>query len=154
MIIQGDILNLQEPIKFICHQVNCKSKMGKGLALQIRNKYPEVYEDYMKAFKNNGLQLLGKVIITKINDLTYIASLFTQDDYKRNISDSKCYTDYNALNTAIEFLYSLQNNLMNKGKIPLFYFPYNYGCGLAGGDWNIVQLIIKKYLNPIFVEYK
>ena len=153
MLIQGDILNLQEPIKFICHQVNCKGKMAKGLALQIRNKYPEVYNDYMKEFKNNNLGL-GKVIITKIDNFNYIISLCTQDDYKKNMNENKCYTDYKALNTAIEFLYSLQNNLLNKGKISLFYFPYNYGCGLAGGDWNVVQLIIKKYLNPIFVEYK
>lgn len=40
-IVTGDYL-------IFCHQVNCKRKMGSGLARQIRNKYPEVYSEYMK----------------------------------------------------------------------------------------------------------
>ena len=29
-------------------------------------------------------------------------------------------------------------------------FPYKIGCGLAGGDWNVVESII----NEIFKDYK
>jgi len=44
-IIEGNILNAKEDI--ICHQVNCKKVMGSGLAKQIRDKYPNVYEEYV-----------------------------------------------------------------------------------------------------------
>jgi O-acetyl-ADP-ribose deacetylase (regulator of RNase III) len=30
----------------ICHQVNCIGAMGTGIALQIRNKWPVVFNDY------------------------------------------------------------------------------------------------------------
>ena len=32
----------------ICHQVNCQGVMGSGLAKQIRERYPIVYEEYKK----------------------------------------------------------------------------------------------------------
>ena len=44
-IIEGNILNAEEDI--ICHQVNCRGKMGSGLAKQIRDKYPDVYKEYV-----------------------------------------------------------------------------------------------------------
>ena len=30
----------------ICHQVNCQGKMASGIAKQIRNTYPQVYDAY------------------------------------------------------------------------------------------------------------
>lgn len=45
-IVKGDILQASEDI--IGHQVNCQGVMGAGLAKQIRNKYPHVYDEYRK----------------------------------------------------------------------------------------------------------
>ena len=41
-IIDGDLFDTDA--KFICHQVNCMGKMGSGVALQVRKKFPHVYE--------------------------------------------------------------------------------------------------------------
>lgn len=35
----------------IAHQVNCRGKMGSGVALAIKQKYPEVYQKYSEACK-------------------------------------------------------------------------------------------------------
>lgn len=43
-IINGDLF--ETTAKYICHQVNCKGKMGSGVAKQIRERYPEVYSAY------------------------------------------------------------------------------------------------------------
>ena len=40
----SNLLNIRSGV--ICHQVNCIGAMGAGLALQIRNKWPIVYEKY------------------------------------------------------------------------------------------------------------
>lgn len=40
-IIEHDLLMLDCDI--ICHQVNCQSVMGSGIAKQIKTKYPNVY---------------------------------------------------------------------------------------------------------------
>ena len=52
-----DLLKIDNGI--ICHQVNAMGKMGAGIALSIRKKWPVVYNDYMIAYKNNQLQLGG-----------------------------------------------------------------------------------------------
>lgn len=51
-IIDGDLFTTNA--KIICHQVNCQGKMGSGVAKQVREKYPHVYEEYkryVKAFR-------------------------------------------------------------------------------------------------------
>ena len=39
-IVNGDLLKAEET--YLVHQVNCCGVMGKGLALQIRNKYANI----------------------------------------------------------------------------------------------------------------
>ena len=43
----GDIFKGDETFKV--HQVNCKGAMGAGIARQVRNDYPEVYDSYKNA---------------------------------------------------------------------------------------------------------
>ena len=43
-IINGNILNCSENI--IVHQTNCLGVMGAGLALQLRKKYPIIFDKY------------------------------------------------------------------------------------------------------------
>ena len=43
-IIEGNLFDTDA--KFICHQVNCMGKMGSGVALQVRQRFPHVYEEY------------------------------------------------------------------------------------------------------------
>ncbi len=42
--VEGSVLDAKENI--IGHQVNCIGVMGAGLALQIKNKYSMVFEEY------------------------------------------------------------------------------------------------------------
>jgi len=89
-IINGNILNATEDI--ICHQVNCKKVMGAGLAKQIRNKYPEVFEEYKWLLDGFGNQL-GHCQLVLCHDGKTVANLFGQDGYGRN----KQYTNYHYL---------------------------------------------------------
>ena len=50
--IVGNILDAKADA--ILHQTNCKGVMGAGLALQIRNKYPDVYAKYRILCKEEG----------------------------------------------------------------------------------------------------
>ena len=38
---------------YICHQVNCQGKMNSGVAKAIRERWPVVFEQYMKTYNNN-----------------------------------------------------------------------------------------------------
>jgi len=153
-IIEGNILNAKEDI--ICHQVNCRGKMGSGLAKQIRDKYPNVYEEYIslinwakKEYKRGYSKkesLLGSIQFVNCSDGKVIANLFGQEGYGRD----KQYTDYNALRKSLESLYETVTCDYNTLHCKSIAIPYNLGCSLAGGDWNIVYEMIKQ----VFYNYE
>lgn len=56
--IPGNILTPAppgSPPTLVCHQVNCHGVIGSGLALQIREHYPVVFESYRKKCAANAL---------------------------------------------------------------------------------------------------
>lgn len=139
-IIQKDILTVEEGI--VVQSVNCQGVMGSGLAKQIRDKYPQVYESYKKyQFK------LGQIQLVKITNQLYVCNLAGQEFYGR---DSKLYTNYSAIR---EGLCKLQKWADNTDLSNLIYLPYNMGCGLGGGDWNVMLPIIEHYImEPIICK--
>lgn len=140
--IIGDILepNISESeLVLVCHQVNCKGVMGGGLAKQIKDKYPGVFQNYADKCRQItvGIGGLGDVqYVSVIADAGYIvANIFGQDGFGRD----KCYTDYDALNKAFE-------NIAMGFPNAIIRIPYLFGCGLAGGNWDIVTGIIEDKL--------
>ena len=132
-MIEDNIFNCTENI--IVHQTNCQGVMGLGIALQIKNKYPEVYNAYHHYCKTNlPSNLLGTSLICEANDGKYIANLFGQLNYGEGLQ-----TDYDRFKIALKEIHGFakENNLS-------VAIPYKIGCGLAHGDWNIVQDIINE----------
>jgi len=134
----GDILNATEDI--ICHQVNCQGIMGGGLAYQIAKTYPDVEEKYKRYCIENMCSydvLCGESYLVNINDNQEIANCFTQIP---NFD-----TDYEAIEDCFTTLLMICAST-NKS----ICVPYKYGCGIANGDWNIVEKIFEELSN----EYK
>lgn len=142
-LIQGDVLKI--PNIYICHQVNCRGVMGAGLAKQIKEKWPWIYDIYKRTCDSNiPKNLLGTSEFIRGNDMVYIVNMYAQIDYGRD----KCYTDYKA------FKYCLMEIAKNVDKEKdIIRFPYKIGCGLAGGDWNIIQKLIYEILEGYNVEF-
>lgn len=134
-IIRGDLLS--SDANAICHQVNCRCAMGAGIAAAISEKWPIVKERYKKAFENlkDWHSLLGKIQTVKIGQNRYVVNIFGQDDYGHD----GVYTDYSALNRAFK-----QLNKRFAGQTVAF--PYGFGCGLAGGEWMDVEMMMVKLL--------
>lgn len=137
-IVNGNILDAHEDI--ICQQVNCMGVMGAGLAKQIRNKYPEVYDAYTEMCGMfSKKKLFGQSQMVKCNDGKYIANIFGQLDYGTN----KVQTDYKALYDGLSRVFNAVIKLKQyKGKS--IAIPYGIGCGLAGGNWGKVYEIIEE----------
>jgi O-acetyl-ADP-ribose deacetylase (regulator of RNase III) len=133
-IIQGNILEITEGI--ICHQVNCKGVFGAGLAQQIREKYPTVYQKYIDWY-NLDYWGLGVLQIVAVSPKLRICNLAGQYAYGRN----KQYTNYEALTTGLRTLSSLVGRCNSQ-----VYLPYKMGCGLGGGNWDVVSGIIEETL--------
>ena len=139
----GDILDATENI--IVQQVNHKKVMGAGLALQIRNKYPGIYDAYCKFCDNYSFEMIKNIGIvcmynTKENS-KWIACVWGQDGF----GIGGVYTDYDALKSGLMTVcyYAKMDDLS-------VAIPYGIGCGLAGGDWNVVKEIIES----VFYDYE
>lgn len=132
--IEGNILDIETGI--ICHQVNCQGVFNAGLARQIRKKYPVVYQHYMEWYKK-GIWELGMVQVVHVTDGLFVANLAGQDKY-----GNKQYTDYSALKKCFSEL-SLYDSQV--------YIPYGIGCGLGGGNWEIVGSLIDQVIPTAIV---
>lgn len=127
--VSADLLTITAD--YIAHQVNCQGVMGAGLALTIRKQTPGLYECYCKHCKNyRPTELLGKAFIYK-----NIISIFGQLYYGRD--KTIVYTNYNALERAFKAIHK---------RLPIdktIAFPYGFGCGLANGNWDVVEQLIR-----------
>ncbi len=144
--IQGDLLNTE--FKFIAHGVNCQNVMGSGVAKALFNKYPDVkkrYHSYCESIEKENR--LGSVCSTGIQaDGKIILNLFTQFEYGY---DDKRYVNYAAIVECFR-------KIIEWDRIDALAVP-RIGCGLAGGDWDIVrQLINDVTLDKldVYVYYK
>lgn len=148
-IIEGDLLNTQHGI--IGHQVNCYGIMGAGLAKQIKAKFSNVFKEYSSLCnlyenRDKRLDLLGQCQFVAIGKDKYIANIFGQ----YGMGTSRQQTDYDALYRGLLELmsYSVKNELS-------VALPYGLGCGLAGGDWEIVSdMISDVFINSDISLYR
>jgi len=133
--IQGDLLKAKVQIR--CHQVNCRGAMGAGIAKQIRDKYPEVYDPYKALCKQFGAKLLGEVQFCACHDGTVIANLFAQDDW----ATDRVQTNMQALEECLQKVAAFAAKMSATVGVPRLM-----GAGLAGGDWTQIESLIEKYL--------
>lgn len=139
-IITNDILNTDADL--ILHQVNPFGVMGAGLALQIKNKYPNVFTEYRNhCLKSNNSysKLRGDLKVVPINDKQAVVNMFSQSGLSRH----RITTDYQALSDCLNRLHTV----ICKYDLSLA-IPYGIGCGLAGGQWELVfKMIQDKFQN-------
>lgn len=128
---------------YILHQVNCKGVMGSGVAKQVRDKYPKVYEEYRRWCNTMPKEhLLGSAQFVPTRDLYNtpfrgIVNVYGQYSYGYN---GDCYTDYNALRSALKTLYGFLQ-MLTPSTIAI---PYMMSCCRGGGKWEIVHGIIEE----------
>lgn len=136
---EGDVLKSGADV--IAHQVNCMGVMGGGIAKQIRELYPIVYNEYRDicAKSRDGLDLLGLSHWVQIDDTHYIVNMFGQHGF----GNIDCYTIYPALRVALMHTVRICEYLaIKKNDTVRLAMPWKIGCGLAGGDWDIVYKMI------------
>lgn len=131
--VTGDLLGA--PQKVIVHGTNNKGIMGSGVARQIRERWPNVYEVYALKHKVFGLNL-GDIIPVGTIDGKIIINAVTQDGFG---SDGKRYVDY----MAVERCFSAINDKVGNWEVNEIAFPF-IGAGLGGGDWKIIEQILER----------
>lgn len=127
----GDLLGVVEGV--IIHGCNAQGVMGSGVALAIKNKYPDAYRAYKDFESKHGLKL-GSISIRKVDTNLRIANAITQEFYGND--PVLQYVSYGALHLAFEKLHK---------HFPLevpFHFP-KIGAGRGNGDWLVISQLIE-----------
>jgi O-acetyl-ADP-ribose deacetylase (regulator of RNase III) len=126
---------LTAPVEAIGHFCNCQCVWGAGLALKMKQKYPEAYIADCKTQKGD-ITKLGTFSYTKSNDGNrYIFNCYTQFRYGREQRHTNYEAVYNSLDGVNKFLQ--ENNVKSLG------LPKNAGCRLGGASWTVVRAIIE-----------
>ncbi len=125
----GNILN--SSAQCLVNTVNCEGYMGKGIAYQFKEKFPENNKNYVKACKNGSLSI-GKILFYS-EDEKIIANFPTKDKWREK-------SEYSYIERG---LVELKIGLLER-KIKSVAIP-PLGCGNGGLDWNKVkQMILEK----------
>ncbi len=130
----------------LCHQVNYQGVMGAGIAASIRKILPpKEYDRYHRYCMIHGADALGKVLWIHL-PMTgrVIANMFSQRDWA---AETDSLTDYVAMKKCFRRVHSYAARF----KLPV-YIPGYIGCGIAGGDWNMVKGIIDDVFRGFSVE--
>ena len=141
-VINEDLLKITRGV--ICHQTNCMGVAG-GLARAVFNKYPEAYSQYkitVQSFVDDWMPL-GTTDLIEVKPNLYIANLYGQYDYGTDCRRTEYGTFRMCLRDLINSIQWQLGAKKDKEGLSNIYFPYAVGCGLGGGDWEIVKNIIK-----------
>ena len=127
----GDIVaNVHSGI--LVHGCNAQGVMGQGIALSVRKRYPNAFNDYLNEHATNGLKL-GSIIYTECSPELTIANAITQQyygTYKRQ------YVSYQAIHEVFSALAKLSQMSVKTVHYPMI------GAGLGGGEWSIISEVI------------
>ena len=149
--------------KVIVHGCNCLGVMGSGIAKTIKDLYPEAYAVYKEQEKKQGLNLGGFSWVTIPEKRITIVNLLTQAitggvrpvSYDAIVSGfenirNECGKQYDNLHSnSAEHGRHDPSAWLSEGQTKFnISFPA-IGCGLGGGDWSIVEVIINKTLPSI-----
>lgn len=150
--IYGDLLT-ERPNSVIIHGCNCQGVMGSGVALAVKNKYPDAFDKYLDLCNNTKPEeLLGTMQTFIIQEGITLVNGFTQLDF-----GSGRQINYEAIYKVFEDVNFFMKLLAEIGMQRTLYFP-KIGACRGGGNWRIISTIIEETVdqqfNPTLVEYK
>ena len=136
-ITSGDIL--KDQAEAIVNTVNCVGVMGRGIALQFKNAWPENFKAYAAACTRQEVQP-GRMFVFETGQLTnprFIVNFPT----KRHWRGASRMEDIESGLTAL--VAEIQARGIRSIAVPPL------GSGLGGLDWEEVRPLIEKHLAPV-----
>ena len=130
---KGDLFD-QPDLKAIAHGVNCQGAMGKGIALQFKARWPDMYQEYATRCQLGALKV-GDVFVWETPELT-IYNLATQPDWR-----------HSATLSAIRASAERMALIAKRDGITRIGVP-RIGAGLGGLAWQAVALELVRAQGP------
>ena len=134
---RGDLF--QDRAQALVNPVNCVGVMGKGIALQFKEKFPDNFKEYAQAYRRNGVRP-GRMFVFdtyRPQAHRYIINFPT----KRHWRDSSRIEDIEAGTLALAG--EIRDRRIESVAIPAL------GSGLGGLDWERVRPILESGLRGL-----
>lgn len=138
--VTGNLLNTKA--EALVNTVNTVGVMGKGIALQFKNRFPNNYKIYREACKSKTFKT-GDVLTVKEGDLLdqkYVINFPTKAHWKSPSKIEYIKTGLVALKKEIE-----------KYQIKSIAIP-PLGCGNGGLDWSVVKDLMINELDTLTID--
>ncbi|MGH3923662.1 MAG: type II toxin-antitoxin system antitoxin DNA ADP-ribosyl glycohydrolase DarG [Pseudonocardiaceae bacterium] len=133
-VLTGDIF--ESGAQTLVNTVNTEGVMGKGIALQFKQRYPDMYEDYLDRCKRGEVRL-GRPYIYKERLYPWIINFPTKKHW-RSISRVE------GIVAGLEYL---EARYRDWGVTSLAVPPL--GCGEGGLEWRVVGRVLYRHLSQL-----
>lgn len=133
--LKGDIFS--SPAQVLVNTVNTVGVMGKGVALEFKKRYPEMFKSYERVCDKKQLEV-GKLMLWKGAEKWVL--MFPTKKHWRNPSKME-YIEAG--------LKKFTDTYIEKG-ITSIAFP-RLGCGNGGLDWEEVRPLMERYLKRLSI---
>jgi O-acetyl-ADP-ribose deacetylase (regulator of RNase III) len=142
--VVGDATDPQGPgKKIIVHVCNNIGAWGKGFVMALSAKWSKPEENF-RWWASHGIAgnyYLGQIQYVQVEDDIWVANMVAQNGVRSE--DNPKPIDYNALTNCLANI-ALSADVEGAS----IHMP-RIGCGLAGGDWDIVESIINNLMPDI-----
>lgn len=125
--------------KLILHICNDVGAWGAGFVLALSKRWPEPEDSYRAWFQSKKKFSVGNIQNVLVEPDLFVINMLSQRGLR-----CEGYTpmDYEALDCCLYKVAQLRSGPL----VPSIHMP-RIGCGLAGGEWNLVEPIIENRLN-------
>lgn len=134
---------LESEAQALVNTVNTVGVMGKGIALQFKQAFPENFRRYAEACKNKAI-VIGRMFVTEETSLLGGKKLIINFPTKTNWRLPSEYAYIEAGLTALA-------NLIREREIPSIAIP-PLGAGNGGLDWDRVKAMLVTHLSELDCE--
>lgn len=151
---EGDAVEalLNKEIDFLMHCCNAQSVMGAGIAYQIKEKVPTAFA----AYRANLQYCVEKNIdpMGSHSEAGNVINLIGQRGFGRGRRQVHYGHLFQAMRSALDNSRMQHKYIcgLDKSRKVRIGLPRFMGCGLAGGDWEVVRELIEGAFAP-FAEY-
>lgn len=136
IIRKGDLFSTTDSI--IAHGCNNQGVMGAGVAKIIATRWPKAFNDYVAALNGKMHRIHGPFPPLGWNNYSDVGDRIIVNMITQTLGNMDRPVSYDAIDTCFADLFSwMQGMGLCMVSIP------KIGAGLGGGDWNVIEAIIR-----------
>ena len=133
-VLQGNLFETK--MQTIVNTVNCVGVMGKGIALEAKKQFPDMYKDYIRICNKNELKLGRPYLYRRLIPPNIL--IFPTKDHWRSVA---------RIRDIEEGLQYLLSNYKQWGITSMAVPPL--GCGEGQLEWRVVGRTLYRYLSKM-----